>query len=129
MFFHAYMYGPMQGKRRLYAARNVHFTGAISPSDWEVFGSILVKDHGKKLAAGIDLMNNEVKSATNQGSYEYQYHKNSGRDKLAHDRRVGHLFFDHANHLRLVNLRWMHGSQLTGFFDAWHAGFPQPYKQ
>jgi hypothetical protein len=55
MFFHAYMYGPLQGKLRLYSARNVRSPGAAASSDWEVFASILVKDAGKKLAAGVDL--------------------------------------------------------------------------
>jgi len=61
MFFHAYMYGPLQGKLRLYAARNVRSPGAAASSDWEVFASILVKDTGKKLAAGVDLQGHEVK--------------------------------------------------------------------
>ena len=63
MFFHAYMYGPLQGKLRLYQARGVRSPGVAASSDWEVFASILVKDIGKKLAAGIDLSGYEVKSA------------------------------------------------------------------
>jgi len=55
MFFHAYMYGPLQGKLRLYSARSVHPGTAVMSSDWEVFASILVKDVGKKLTAGVDL--------------------------------------------------------------------------
>lgn len=54
MFFHAYMYGPLQGKLRLYAPRRVRSAATTMPSDWEVFASILVKDLGRKLAAGID---------------------------------------------------------------------------
>lgn len=130
MFFHAYMYGPLQGKLRLYAARGVRPAGTALSSDWEVFASILVKDLGHKLAAGIDLTHNEVKSATAQGSYEYQYHKVTGREKLAHDMNVGHLFFEHANNLRTVNLRWVHGSQLRDeFFEKWLEEFPDPYQQ
>jgi hypothetical protein len=78
MFFHAYMYGPLQGKLRLYTARGVRAAGGTMPSDWEVFASILVKDVGRKLVSGIDLSNYEVKSAGAGGSYEYQYHKNTG---------------------------------------------------
>jgi hypothetical protein len=129
MFFHAYMYGPLQGKLRLYAARSVRPGGVAMSSDWEVFASILVRDVGKKLAAGIDLLNNEVKSAVSGGSYEYQYHKNTGKEKLANDMKVGHLFFEHANNLRLVNLRWMHGSQLKDFFKTWLKEYPDPYPQ
>ena len=98
-------------------------------SDWEVFASILVRDLGKKLAAGIDLLQNEVKSAFEGGSYEYQYHKNTGREKLRRDAEVGHLFFDHRNNLRQVDLRYAHGSQLREFFQKWLREYPEPYRQ
>lgn len=129
MFFHAYMYGPLQGKLRLYSAREVHPPGAAMPSDWEVFASILVKDVGKKLAAGVDLSQNEVKSAYARGSYEYQYHKNTGKEKLRRDAQVGHLFFDHRDNLRHVDLRYAHGSALRDFFEKWLKEYPDPYPQ
>jgi hypothetical protein len=129
MFFHAYMYGPLQGKLRLYTGRQVRSTGAAMSSDWEVFASILVDDLGHKLAAGIDLLNHEVKSAVDGGSYEYQYHKKGGKEKLARDMKVGHLFFDHADNLRNVNLRYAHGSQMESFFRAWLDQYPDPYPQ
>ena len=106
MFFHAYMYGPLQGKLRLYKAREVRSPGAAMSSDWEVFASILVKDVGRKLAAGIDLSEYEVKSAFEEGNYEYQYHKLGGKQKLRSDREVGHLFFDHRDNLQHVDLRY-----------------------
>lgn len=130
MFFHAYMYGPLQGKLRLYSSRGVHSPGAAMSSDWEVFASILVKDLGKKLAAGIDLSQYEVKSATDGGSYEYQYHKNTGKKKLQKDMEVGHLFFDHRNNLRNVDLRYVHGSSMKEeFFKRWLTNYPDPYPQ
>lgn len=129
MFFHAYMYGPLQGKLRLYEARGVHAPGSAMPSDWEVFASILVRDVGKKLAAGIDLSENEVKSAVEGGSFEYQYHKNTGKDKLRRDMEVGHLFFSHRDNLRHVALRYAHGTAMRDFFSAWLDGWPNPYRQ
>lgn len=129
MFFHAYMYGPLQGKLRLYTARGVRSPGAAMSSDWEVFASILVKDIGQKLAAGIDLSQYEVKSAADGGSYEYQYHKLSGKQKIKQDMNVGHLFFDHRNNLHIVDLRYAHGSQMKEFFSAWLKAFPDPYQQ
>lgn len=129
MFFHAYMYGPLQGKLRLYSAREVHPPGAAMSSDWEVFASILTRDPGKKQSAGIDLSQYEIKSAFNGGSYEYQYHKNSGRQKLKSDMEVGHLFFDHRNNLRHVDLRYIHGSSLKQFFREWLRDYPNPYGQ
>jgi hypothetical protein len=130
MFFHAYMYGPLQGKLRLYKARHVRSATAAMSSDWEVFASMLVKDLGQKLAAGIDLSNHEVKSAVSPGSYEYQYHKDTGKKKLLHDMDVGHLFFEHSDNLRIVNLRYAHGSQLKEkFFQKWLENYPDPYPQ
>ena len=85
-------------------------------SDWEVFASILVKDVGKKLAKGIDLESFEVKSAENDGAFEYQYHKNTGRAKLKDDIDAGHLFFSHSNNLRLVELRYSHGRDMKEEF-------------
>jgi hypothetical protein len=130
MFFHAYMYGPLQGKLRLYRARDVHAVGKVMTSDWEVFASILVKDVGSKLAKGIDLSGNEVKSVENEGAFEYQYHKNTGRKKLEDDMEAGHLFFSHRDNLRLVELRYVHGHELKAeFFGPWLEEFPSPYPQ
>ena len=98
-------------------------------SDWEVFASILVKDVGSKLASGVDLSNYEVKSALAGSSYEYQYHKHTGKEKLAKDAKVGHLFFEHANNLRTVNLRYVHGSRMKQFFKTWLQNYPDPYPQ
>ncbi len=120
---------PIQGKLRLYKARGVHSVAKALSSDWEVFASILVKDVGKKLTRGVDLSKYEVKSAENGGAYEYQYHKNTGKEKLAHDMEVGHLFFDHSNNLRVVDLRYASGKQLSVFFEAWLNEYPNPYLQ
>jgi hypothetical protein len=131
MYFHAYMYGPLQGKLRLYTARNIRSAGGTTmASDWEVFTSILVDDLGQKLASGVDLSNHEVKSAAMGGGYEYQYHKNTGQQKLARDMKVGHLFFEYADNLRLVNLRFVHGSKMKKkFFTPWLESYPDPYPQ
>jgi hypothetical protein len=129
MFFHAYMYGPLQGKLRLYRARDVHSAGKVQSSDWEVFASILVKDVGTKLTRGVDLSQYEVKSAEGGGNYEYQYHKNTGKQKLKDDMRVGHLFFDHRNNLRSVDLRYASGDELSAFFQKWLDEYPDPYPQ
>jgi len=123
------MYGPLQGKLRLYAARSVRSPSAAMSSDWEVFASILLRDPGKKSAAGIDLSQYEVKSAEDGGSYEYQYHKNTGKEKLRKDMQVGHLFFDHRNNLHHVDLRYAHGSSMKQFFSKWLAEYPDPYPQ
>lgn len=127
MFFHAYMYGPLQGKLRLYRARDVRTPGKVIASDWEVFASILVRDVGTKLGKGIDLKGNEVKSAENGGSYEYQYHKVSGMQKLRDDMEVGHLFFAHSDNLRLVELRYVSGKKASEHFRVWLREYPKKY--
>lgn len=129
MFFHAYMYGPLQGKLRLYGARGIPAGSVAMSSDWEVFASMLVKDLGRKLGAGIDLANHEVKSAKNSGSYEYQYHKHTGKEKLAADLNVGHLFFSYSDTLDRVELRYLHGSHLAAYFRKWLIEYPDPYPQ
>lgn len=129
MFFHAYMYGPLQGKLRLYGARKIPPGSIAMSSDWEVFASMLVKDLGRKFGAGIDLANYEVKSAKQGASYEYQYHKNTGLDKLAKDAKVGHLFFEYLDNLKEVHLRYLHGSTLAVFFQKWKDEYPDPYPQ
>ena len=48
MFFHAYMYGPLQWKLRLYGARAIPVGS---------FASMLVNDMGRKFGPGIDLTN------------------------------------------------------------------------
>jgi hypothetical protein len=129
MFFHAYMYGPLQGKLRLYGAREIPPGSVAMSSDWEVFASMLVKDLGRKLGAGIDLANYEVKSAKRGSAYEYQYHRNSGIAKLRKDAEVGHLFFEYADNLREVHLRYLHGSELSGYFQKRLQDYPDPYPQ
>jgi hypothetical protein len=124
MFFHAYVYGPLQGRLRIYGARRIPAGSVAMSSDWEVFASMLVNDLGRKLGAGIDLINYEVKSAKRKGAYEYQYHKFSGREKLLKDAKVGHLFFDYSENLKEVDLRYMHGSELSEYFDLWLSQFP-----
>ena len=59
----------------------------------------------------------------------HQYHKNTGREKLQGDIRAGHLFFDHGDNLRQVDLRYVPGRELKDFFDLWLRKFPDPYLQ
>ena len=118
IFFHAYMYGPIRGKMRLYSARGVAPRVAMS-ADWELFASILVRDRGVPGHGGLDLERYEVKSASYGSSFEYQYHRNSWQEKLESDRAAGHLFISHRDGLRLVEVRYCEGSELQEFFDTW----------
>ena len=86
IYFHAYMYGPLRGKLRLYEARGVSPRVAMS-EDWELFASILVRDRGVLGQSGLDLESYEVKSASYGSAFEYQYNRNSWSEKLAKDRK------------------------------------------
>jgi hypothetical protein len=41
----------------------------------------------------------------------------------------GHLFFDHSDNLRAVDLRYASGNQLSPFFKQWLSEYPDPYPQ
>ena len=82
IYFHAYMYGPLRGKVRLYEARGVSPRVAMS-EDWELFASILVRDRGVPGQSGLDLERYEVKSASAGSAFEYQYHRNTAPPRIS----------------------------------------------
>jgi hypothetical protein len=43
--------------------------------------------------------------------------------------KAGHLFFNHANNLRTVDLRYAHGRSMMKFFKTWLREYPDPYPQ
>ncbi len=129
-FFDEFMHAPLQGKRRVYEARNIRLGSAVTSSDWEVFASLLVNKKGNGTVSGVDLGEFEVKSAMNDGGYEYQYHKETGLSKLSKDATVGHLFFNHSDFLNNVELRYVHGSDANKqHFSVWAKNYPDPYPQ
>lgn len=118
IYFHAYMYGPLVGKLRLYKDRQLSPRMAMS-EDWEVFASILVRNVGAGGASGLDLESYEVKSAHDKSSFEYQYHKSSWEKKLEADSQAGHIFISHRDELRHVDVRYCDGNDLSDFFEKW----------
>ena len=128
-FFLYHMRRPLQAKRGIYERRNIRFGSAVTPSDWEVFASLLVDELGNGGVSGVDLENFEVKSAMNNGSYEYQYHKETGKAKLKGDMKAGHLFINHSNCLNDVEVRYVPGEKLKSFFSKWLKNYPSPYPQ
>ena len=124
IFFHAYMYGPLRGKVRLYSGRaesrrgsRCRRTGSSSHRSSSVTA-------GCRRRAVSTSRSYEVKSSTYGSAFEYQYHRNSWRAKLDADRAAGHLFISHQDLLRLVEVRYCDGSDLREFFDAWEAKRP-----
>ena len=117
------MYGPYQGRARLFRLRNLQPRMVMS-EDWKIFASILLKAVGTTDRSGPDLGDYEVKSAVDGGSFEYQYHRNSWQQKLADDRRAGHVFIWHKNELTHVEVWFCEGTRLNEIFDAWEADKP-----
>lgn len=123
IYFHAYMYGPYQGRIRLFRLRGLKPRMVMS-EDWEVFASILLRQQGTSNPSGPDLGLYEVKSAVMGGSFEYQYHRKSWQQKLEADRRAGHVFIWHANELNDVEVWFCEGADLEEHFAAWEAERP-----
>lgn len=94
---------------------------------WELFGSILT---GKMGAGniGADLHGWEVKSSTIGSSYEYQYHLNTGLQKLNEDCVVNHLFCSYSRDYSVVEVRVIAGEDLADiYFKDWEIGYLKNY--
>ena len=123
IYFHAYMYGPYTGRIRLFRMRGLEPRMVMS-EDWEVFASILLRQQGSTSRSGPDLGECEVKSAKAGNAFEYQYHRNSWQEKLAADRRAGHVFVWHQDELSKVEVWFCEGSTMEEHFAKWEAERP-----
>ena len=92
--------------------------GSIGSKDWEVFAAILMGDYASP-GDGADLENYEVKSALIGNSFEYQYHKNRGLEKLQGDRAVDHIFIARSSTYRDIEVWLVNRSKLAIVFDRW----------
>ncbi|MFV9507571.1 MAG: hypothetical protein AB4911_23725 [Oscillochloridaceae bacterium umkhey_bin13] len=101
-------------------------TGSIHPVDWELFGSILTGESGKP-GYGSDLSHYEIKSASEKGSFEYQYHLNAGQKKLREDMEVDHLFISYAKDYAEVTVRLVTGDKLLPIFQKWEPSLIMNY--
>ena len=92
-------------ERKIKDLYNFPWTGDFGPKDWELLGAVLMgdtaKDNYRGNGIGADLYNHEIKSAKRYDrtdpSYEYQYGKNSGFEKLEEELEVDHVFFSYWN--------------------------------
>ncbi len=106
-------------KFRLLTEYNLKVTGSVSPVLWELFAAILTGQKGRG-NVGADLRGWEVKSAANTGSFEYQYHLNTGIQKLQEDSSVNHLFCSYSSNYSEVIVFGMPGIGLgKEYFDKW----------
>lgn len=101
--------------------------GSVPSVIWELFGAILTERSGAG-TTGADLQGWEVKSAKASGSYEYQYHLNTGAAKLKEDCEVNHLFCSYSETYKDVVVRVMHGADLADkYFKAWEPDYIKNY--
>ena len=98
----------------------------ISPGDWEVLGSILLKDNGKP-GGGSDLENYEVKSAQEGNQFEYQYQKRSGLSKWEKDVKIQHLLISYGNDYTTVQARLLSAEIAAELMAPWKKGILEAY--
>lgn len=93
--------------------------GSVPSVLWELLGCLVTGKTGAG-TTGADLQGWEVKSAKARGSFEYQYHLNTGLSKLHEDCEVNHLFFSYSETYKDVVVRAMRGQDLAlPYFQEW----------
>jgi len=103
---------------QLLKERNLKTSGSVPSIAWELFGSILTGKRGKS-GYGTDLEGIEIKSAITGGSFEYQYHLNTGLEKLEEDQAVDHFFCSYSADYQSFQVFFAKGEQLSSFFNKW----------
>ncbi|MEO1353120.1 MAG: hypothetical protein AAFW84_30885 [Cyanobacteria bacterium J06635_15] len=107
-----------QDKAEVYERYDFTVQGSIGSKDWEVFAAILLNDRARS-GDGADLMNYEVKSAVMGNSFEYQYHRNHGLEKLADDKSVDHIFIARNKTYTDIEVWLVERSKMQPVFDRW----------
>ncbi len=116
-FYSKHIYN--QEKMNLLRQHGLPIAGSVPSVSWELFGALLTGRDGTG-AIGADLQGWEVKSASGSGSYEYQYHLNTGMVKLTEDCSVNHLFCSYSNEYKNVTVKVIEGSELANkYFKKW----------
>ena len=116
-----------EDKIKLLETHNLKVAGSVPSVLWELFGALLTEKSGAG-NTGADLIGWEVKSARSGGSYEYQYHLNTGAEKLYEDCVVNHLFCTYSPSYKDVSVRTMTGQSLSdNFFTKWIPQYHENY--
>lgn len=108
--------------------RNLKTSGSIPSITWELFGSILTGQKGKG-GYGADLEGIEIKSAIAGSSFEYQYHLNTGLEKLKEDQIVDHFFCSYSADYQSFQVYFADGKSLTQFFSKWIPEYLKNYNK
>lgn len=107
---------------------NLKTSGSVPSITWELFGSILTGQRGKD-GYGADLEGIEIKSAIAGSSFEYQYHLNTGLDKLKEDQVIDHFFCSYSADYQSFQVYYATGKSLSEFFSKWIPQYIQNYKK
>lgn len=127
-FYLKYLLDPTNNKAELYSQYGFNFPG-IPPSDWELFGAILMRDRKNPKKTGADLLRHEVKSAGIGGNFEYQYHRDHGLEKLRDEATVDHLFFSYGDNYLSLDARLVYTHILSPIFQSWLPLLEENYTQ
>jgi hypothetical protein len=124
-YYHDLILGYIKAKSIIYATKGFSTQGSVPSKDWEVFGAILMKDQKKK-GYGADLERHEIKSSSGT-SFEYQYHRNHGLDKIEEDKHVDHVFIVYSPDYLNIQVWWVAGKQLIEIFNGWQQQLREAY--
>ncbi|NEN94418.1 MAG: hypothetical protein F6K50_02410 [Moorea sp. SIO3I7] len=126
-FYRRFILEYSQDKAEIYQRYGFTVQGSVGSKDWEVFAAILVNDRARR-RDGADLINYEVKSAVIGSSFEYQYHRNHGLDKLADDKSVDHIFIARSQAYTNIEVWLVERAKMLSKFDKWLPELLQNYQ-
>jgi hypothetical protein len=114
-----------QRKKKVYLLRGFK-PPTIASQDWEVFGSILLCDKGKR-GNGSDLLNHEIKSAHIGNGFEYQYCRKSCVEKWQKDMAIKHLLISYGDDYLDICARLLSESVAKKLMSGWGAKIEDSY--
>jgi hypothetical protein len=123
-FYKKFIYN--REKEKLFKEYNFPTNGTVPPVDWEVFCAILFSANKKE--GGCDLDGYEIKSAKEGNSFEYQYHKKSGLEKIREEFLVKHIYISYNNRYKDVVVRAMPGEDLKEKLGVWEGTIEENYQ-
>jgi hypothetical protein len=102
--------------------------GMVSAVDWELFAAILTNTR-RRSGYGSDLEGYEIKSAKMGSSFEYQYHKHTGIEKLDDEIGVSHIYISYGDKYNDIDIRVLPAASLSKTFEGWRQGLKENYKK
>jgi hypothetical protein len=127
-YYAEHILAPLRAKEPIYTERNIAMVGLVPSRDWEVMGAILVDDRGDASRSGSDLQNHEIKSAKAGGSFEYQYHRNRGVEKLDHDLTIEHVYVIYQEGYLDVDVYSLTAERFAEVGETWRPGLIENYR-